>query len=167
MFSQFFINRPRFALVIAIVISIAGLISIFVLPVAQYPDITPSQISISATYPGADADTVLKSVVQPIETQVNGVKRMIYMSSTSADSGSASIVVSLDIGSDGDMNTVNVQNRVNWALPQMPDEVQRQGIIVKEKSSNMLLIITLSSPHGTKSSLDLSNYMSIYINIYF
>lgn len=164
MFSQFFINRPRFALVIAIVISIAGLISIFVLPVAQYPDITPSQISISATYPGADAVTVLKSVVQPIETQVNGVKRMIYMSSTSSDSGSASIIVSLDIGSDGDMNTVNVQNRVNWALPQMPDAVQRQGIIVKEKSSNMLLIITLSSPKETKSSLDLSNYMSIYIN---
>ena len=164
MLSQFFIDRPRFALVIAIVISIAGMISIFVLPVAQYPDITPSQISINATYPGADAVTVLKSVVQPIETQVNGVKRMLYMSSTSADSGSASIIVSLDIGSDGDMNTVNVQNRVNWALSQMPQEVQRQGIIVKEKSSNMLLIITLSSPNGTKSSLDLSNYMSIYIN---
>ena len=98
MFSFFFIDRPRFALVISIVITIAGTISIFVLPVAQYPNITPPQISITTTYPGADASTVLKSVVQPIETQVNGVKNMIYISSTSADDGSAIITVSFEIG---------------------------------------------------------------------
>jgi multidrug efflux pump len=164
MFSLFFIDRPRFALVISIVIMIAGLISIFILPVAQYPNITPPQISITTKYPGADASTVLKSVVQPIETQVNGVESMIYVSSTSADDGSANITVSFEIGTDGDMNTVNVQNRVNWAVSQLPQEVQRQGIIVKEKSSNMLLVITLSSPNGTNNSLTLSNYASIYVN---
>ncbi len=164
MFSFFFIDRPRFALVISIVITIAGTISIFVLPVAQYPNITPPQISITTTYPGADASTVLKSVVQPIETQVNGVKNMIYISSTSADDGSAIITVSFEIGTDPDMDTVNVQNRVNWASPQLPSEVQRQGTIVKEKSSNMLLVITLSSPGGSLDSLTLSNYASIYVN---
>ncbi|MFA7229726.1 MAG: multidrug efflux RND transporter permease subunit [Victivallaceae bacterium] len=160
MISKFFIEHPRFAFVIAIVITIAGLIAIKVLPVAQYPNITPSQVQISATYPGADALTVQQTVIEPIEAQVNGVKGMLYMSSISSDSGSAVTTVTFDIGSDGDMNTVNVQNRVNWATAQLPDEVKRQGVIVKEKSSNMLLVICLSSPNGTYDSLFLSNYLS-------
>ncbi len=163
MISSFFIHRPRFAFVISIVITIAGLIAIKVLPVAQYPDITPSQVAVSATYPGADAMTVQETVVEPIEAQVNGVKRMIYMSSTSADSGAASIIVTFGIGTDGDMNTVNVQNRVNWASARLPQEVTRQGIVVKEKSSNMLLVLSLYSPKGTYDSLWLNNYISLNI----
>ncbi|MCP3968276.1 MAG: multidrug efflux RND transporter permease subunit [Lentisphaerae bacterium] len=161
MISKFFIDRPRFAFVISIVIVIAGLISIRVLPIAQYPNITPSQIKITANYPGADAETVQKTVVEPIETQVNGVKRMLYMSSTSSDTGSASITVTFGIGTDGDLNTVNVQNRVNWASAQLPSEVTKRGIIVKEQSSNMLLVAALYSPDEKFSPLELSNYASI------
>ena len=114
MFSKFFIFRPRFALVISIVLTLAGLIAIKVLPVAQYPNITPGQISVSATYPGANAKTIQETVIEPIESQLNGVKDMLYISSTGTDSGSAVITVTFDIGTSGDQNTVNTQNRVNW-----------------------------------------------------
>jgi multidrug efflux pump subunit AcrB len=163
MISKFFIEHPCFAFVISIVITLAGLIAIKELPVAQYPNITPSQVSVSANYPGADATTVEQTIIAPIEAQVNGVKRMLYMSSTSSDSGSATTTVTFGIGTDGDMNTVNVQNRVNWATPHLPEEVQRQGIIVKEKSSNMLLVLSLYSPKGTYNSLWLNNYISLNI----
>ena len=119
MISQFFINRPRFAIVIAILFLFSGMIALFTLPVALYPNITPSLITVSTRYPGADAQTVLNTVVQPIESQINGVKRMIYMSSTATDDGSASIKVYFDIGTNGDENTVNTQNRVNWAQAQL------------------------------------------------
>ncbi|MCX6985847.1 MAG: multidrug efflux RND transporter permease subunit, partial [Lentisphaerae bacterium] len=163
MISKFFIDHPRFAFVISIVITIAGLISISSLPVAQYPPITPSQIQITAQYPGADAETVLKTVVEPIEAQVNGVKGMMYISSTSSDDGSAIITVTFPAGSDGDMNTVNVQNKVSIAEPKLPAEVKAQGLIVKEKSSNILLVISLYSPKGTYDPIFLSNYVNIYI----
>ncbi len=163
MFSKFFIFRPRFAIVISIVISLAGLIAIKVLPVAQYPNITPGQVQISATYPGADAETVQQTVVEPIETQLNGVKRMLYVSSTSSDSGSANITVTFGIGTDGDSNTVNTQNRVNWAESSLPEEVKRQSVTVKEKSNNMLLVMTLSSPNNTHDALFLANYALINI----
>ena len=157
MISRFFIERPRFAFVISIVITLAGLISILTLPVAQYPDITPSQISITTTYPGADAKTVQETVVQPIEAQINGVKDMLYVSSNATDTGMATITVTFDIGTDGDSNTVNTQNRVNWANAQLPEEVRRQSVIVKEKSSSMLQVIALYSPTGVYDSLFLSN----------
>lgn len=163
MISKFFIDHPRFAIVISIVISIAGFVSIYSLPVAQYPNITPSQIQITAQYPGADAETVLKTVVEPIEAQVNGVKGMMYISSTSSDDGSAVITVTFPAGSDGDMNTVNVQNKVSIAEPKLPSEVKSQGIVVKEKSSNILLVISLYSPKGTYDPIYLSNYVNIYI----
>ncbi|MDD5664327.1 MAG: multidrug efflux RND transporter permease subunit [Victivallaceae bacterium] len=163
MISKFFIEHPCFAFVISIVITLAGLIAIKELPVAQYPNITPSQVSVSVNYPGADATTVEQAIIAPIEAQVNGVKRMLCMSSTSSDSGSATTTVTFGIGTDGDMNTVNVQNRVNWATPHLPEEVQRQGIIVKEKSSNMLLVLSLYSPKGTYNSLWLNNYISLNI----
>ncbi|OGV35292.1 MAG: RND transporter [Lentisphaerae bacterium GWF2_45_14] len=163
MFSKFFIDRPRFALVISIVITIAGTISIYNLPVAQYPDITPPQVSITTSYPGASADIVQKTVVEPIESQVNGVENMIYMQSTTANDGSATITVTFEIGTDGDMNTVNVQNRVAIANPQLPEEVKRQGVTVKQKSSNMLLVINLFSPKGTYDGIYLSNYMTLNI----
>lgn len=163
MISKFFIDRPRFAFVISIVITLAGIVALFTLPVTQYPDITPGQVSISATYPGADAKTVQETVIQPIEAQVNGVKRMIYMSSTATDTGAATITVTFDIGTDGDSNTVNTQNRVNWASAQLPEEVRRQSVIVKEKSPSMLLVIAVYSPDGKYDDLFLSNYASIYL----
>ena len=163
MISRFFIERPRFAMVIALLFLLAGSIAIQMLPVTQYPNIAPSLIQVMATYPGADASTVRDTVIQPIEAQLNGVKRMLYMSSTATDNGAAVINATFDIGTDGDSNTVNVQNRVNWATAALPSEVQQQGVIVKEKSANMLLIITLTSPKGTHDALFLSNFMSIYI----
>ena len=163
MISEFFINRPRFAFVIAILIMLAGIISIFTLPVTLYPDIAPSQIEVSANYPGADARTVMDTVIQPIESQLNGVKGMMYMSSTAAEDGSATIKVYFDIGSDGDMNTVNTQNRVNWAESSLPQDVQRQGVTTKESSSSMLAIVTLYSPTEAYDAKELSNFMSIYI----
>ena len=125
MISQFFINRPRFAIVIAILFLLSGLIALFTLPITLYPNITPSVITVSTRYQGADAQTVLDTVIQPIESQINGVKRMLYMSSTATDDGSASVKVTFDIGTDGDTNTVNTQNRVNWATAQLPQEVQQ------------------------------------------
>ncbi len=163
MLSKFFIEHPRFAIVIAVLFLLAGSIAIKTLPVAQYPNISPSLISITTNYPGADAATVSDTVIQPIEAQVNGVKKMLYMSSTATDNGAAVINVTFDIGTDGDTNTVNVQNRVNWASATLPSEVQQQGVIVKEKSANMLLIIALTSPKGTHDALYLSNFMSIYV----
>jgi HAE1 family hydrophobic/amphiphilic exporter-1 len=163
MISRFFIERPKFSFVVSIVITLAGFIAMLALPVTQYPDIVPSQVQVTATYPGADAMTVQQTVVEPIEAQVNGVKDMLYMSSTSSDSGSAVTTVTFAPKTSGDMNTVNVQNRVNWASANLPDEVRRQGVIVKEKSSNMLLVICIYSPNGTYDSLFLSNYASINI----
>lgn len=163
MLSKFFIEHPRFAFVISIVIVIAGLVSIWALPVNQYPDITPSQIQISASYTGANASTITKSVIQPIETRVNGVKNMMYISSTSSDDGSAVINVTFPAGSDGDINNVNVQNLVSTAESSLPVEVTNVGVTVKEKSSNMLLVVSLYSPNGTYDSNYLINYINIYI----
>ena len=163
MFSEFFINRPKFAFVISIVITIAGLAGILNLPVAQYPNITPPQVEISARFPGASAADVEKSVIAPLETQINGVKNMLYMSSKSSNDGSASISVTFDLGTDGDKNTVNVQNRVSIATASLPEEVKRQGVTVKEKSSNMLMIVNLYSPNQSFDSNFLSNYTNINI----
>ena len=163
MFSEFFITRPRFALVISILLLLGGIIALFTLPVTLYPDIAPSQIEISANYPGADARTVMDTVIQPIESQLNGVKDMIYMSSTASEDGSAAIKVYFDIGTDGDKNTVNTQNRVNWAEASLPQDVQRQGVTTKEASSSMLAIVTVYSPAGAYEAKELSNFMSIYI----
>ena len=163
MFSEFFIGRPRFAIVISILLLLGGIIALFTLPVTLYPDIAPSQIEVSASYPGADAQTVMDTVIQPIESQLNGVKDMMYMSSTAAEDGSATIKVYFDIGTDGDKNTVNTQNRVNWAESSLPQDVQRQGVTTKESSSSMLAIVTLYSPAGAYDAKELSNFMSIYI----
>ncbi len=163
MISLFFITRPKFAFVISIVITIAGLIAIEVLPVAQYPEITPPQVQITTNYPGANAGVVEQTVVSPIETQVNGVKRMLYMSSTSANDGSATINITFEIGSDGDLNTVNSQNRVSIATPQLPEEVKRQGVSSKEQSTNMLLIVNIFSPGNSYDELFLNNYTLLNI----
>ena len=163
MISQFFINRPKFAFVISIVITLVGLIALSTLPVSMFPEITPPQITISASYPGADAETLETSVMRPIEEQVNGVEGMIYMDSTASNSGSVSITVTFESGIDQDIAMVNVQNRVSAAEPSLPEQVRRLGINVRKQSSNMLMGINLISPDGTFDEIYLSNYASNYL----
>lgn len=163
MISQFFINRPKFAFVISIVITLVGLIALSTLPVSMFPEITPPQITISASYPGADAETLETSVMRPIEEQVNGVEGMIYMDSTASNSGHVSITVTFESGIDQDIAMVNVQNRVSAAEPSLPQQVRRLGINVRKQSSNMLMGINLISPDGTFDEIYLSNYASNYL----
>jgi multidrug efflux pump subunit AcrB len=159
--SSVFIHRPRLALVISLVISLAGIIALDSLPVAQFPDIVPPQVQVSASYPGASADAVEQSVAQVIEAQVNGVDRMIYMKSTSAGDGSYTLTVSFEVGTDPDLDTVNVTNRVNQALSQLPPEVQRNGVTTQKQSSALLQVIAVYSPKGSRDALFLSNYAKI------
>ena len=163
MLSGFFIDRPKFALVISIVFLIAGGIAINLIPVAEFPDITPPQVQVTTTYPGASADVVEQSVAAPIEAQVNGVDGMLYMSSRSSNSGSYELTVTFEVGTDPDIAAVNVQNRVTIASAQLPQEVRDQGVTTQKQSANMLLVINLSSPEGSKDALFLSNYASIYM----
>ena len=161
MISAVFIRRPRLAFVISIVISIAGLIAYGALPVSQFPDIVPPQVSVSAAYPGADAAAVEQSVGQIIEQAVNGVDKMIYMKSSSGADGSYSLAVSFEVGTSPDLNAVNVSNRVNQVIAQLPPEVQRLGVTVKKKSSALLQVVVLHSPNGSKDALFLSNFATI------
>ncbi len=131
------------------------------MPVAQYPDIVPPQVSVTTIYPGANSAVVDATVAQPIEAQVVGVDKMIYMKSTSGDDGSYTLTGSFELGTDPDINTVNVNNRVQIALSQLPPEVQRQGVTVKKKSSAMLAVVTLYSPKHTHDPLFMSNYVTI------
>lgn len=163
MFSNFFIERPRFAFVISIVIVLAGLIALYALPVAQYPEITPPQVQVTASYPGASAEVVEATVAQPIEAQVNGVEDMLYMSSTSSNNGTYTLTVTFQVGTDADLAAVNVQNRVALATPQLPEEVTRQGVSVKKQSTSMLMVISMLSPEDTYDKLFLSNYASINV----
>lgn len=161
MFSAFFIYRPKFALVISLVITIAGILGYIALPVAQFPEITPPVVNVSATYTGANSEVLEETVAAPIEAQVNGVDDMIYMSSNSTNSGNYSLNVTFNVGTDPDIATVNVQNRVSQATSQLPSEVTKNGVTVQKASTNMLLVITLYSPNGTYDEVFLSNYASI------
>jgi hydrophobe/amphiphile efflux-1 (HAE1) family protein len=159
--SSLFIRRPRLAFVVSTVITIAGLLAMSVLPVAQFPDIVPPQVRVTATYPGASAQAVEEAVAQVIEAQVNGVENMIYMKSTSGGDGSYALTVSFEVGSNPDLNTVNVNNRVNQAMAQLPVEVQRQGVNTKKQSSSLLQVVAIYSPKGTRDGLFLSNFATI------
>ena len=163
MISKFFISRPKFAFVISILIVIAGSIAIYSLPVAQYPEITPPQVSISTTYPGASAQTVAETVITPIEQQVNSVEDKIYFESTSSSDGSANITVSFNVGSDPNMNTVNTQNKVSIAMSDLPAEVVQEGVTVEQQSSEILLMVCVYSDNDIYDDLYLNNYA--YINI--
>lgn len=163
MFSDIFISRPRLALVISIVITLAGLIALTRIPVAQFPEIVPPQIQVSTAYPGASADVVEQTVAQPIEAQVIGVDGMIYMKSTSASDGTYSLSVTFSVGTDPDLATVKVQNRVSLAEPQLPAEVRAQGLDIKKKSSALLQVVTMVSPDGSRDQLFLANYANISV----
>ena len=163
MISKTFINRPKLALVISIVITLAGLISLGVLPVNMYPEITPPQVQVTAVYPGASAQVVEESVIRPIEEKINGVEDMLYIESTAANNGTAVITVYFKVGTDDDMAQVNVQNRVALAEAGLPEEVKRQGVTVMKQSSNMLLGITLFSEEQSLNDIFLSNYATNYL----
>ena len=158
MFSKFFIDRPRFAAVIAIVMSLAGVICAWNLPVALYPEITPPEIHIDVMYPGASADVVSKIVGIPIENAVNGVEGMIYMSSTSSD-GRYSLAVTFESGTDPDIAQVKVQNRLQQATGQLPSEVTRQGFTVRSGSSSILGVLSFISEDDSMTSNDLNDYV--------
>lgn len=160
MFSKFFIERPRFAIVIAIVMSLAGLIAIFTLPVAMYPEITPPQVTVFADYTGASAETVANTVAIPIEKEINGVDNMMYMNSSSYNSGRYQLDISFEIGTDPDLAQVKVQNRVQKAINSLPDEVQARGVNVVRRSSEILGFLQAISPNGTHDRNFLNNYVT-------
>ncbi len=157
-FSYFFIERPVFASVLSIAIVLVGLLSLFTLPLTQYPPIAPPTIVVSTIFPGADAETVMDTVATPLEQEINGVEHMLYLSSTSSDTGSMNLTVTFEPGTDADMAQVLVQNRVALALAKLPEEVQRQGVSVKKSSPDLSLVINLISPDGRYDSDYLSNY---------
>ncbi|RWO10964.1 MAG: multidrug efflux RND transporter permease subunit [Mesorhizobium sp.] len=161
MISKFFIERPVLANVIAILMVVIGVISLFALPVAQYPDVVPPTVSVTTRYPGASARAVIDTVALPIEQQVNGVEGMIYMQSYAASDGTYNLTVTFAIGTDLDQAQVRVQNRVSSALATLPQAVQVQGVTVQQKSTSILEIVTLTSPNGEYDSLYLANYATI------
>ncbi len=158
MFSKFFIDRPRFAVVVSIIMVIIGLLAVYVLPVAQYPEITPPQIVVSTTYPGANASVLAETVAVPIENAVNGVDNMMYMSSSSDDNGSYKLTVTFDVGTDPDIAQVQIQNRLQQVNSELPEEVIQYGLDVKIQNNNMLAMLVLQSPRHTYDELFLSNY---------
>src|SRR5208282_3308531 len=163
MISRFFIDRPIFAVVLSVVFVLAGGVAVFTLPVAQYPEVTPPTVQVTALYPGANSMTLQDTVAAPIEAQVSGVEGMMYMSSQCTNDGTYSLTVTFKAGMNSDMAQVLVQNRVSLALPVIPALVQNQGITVKKMSPNTLMIVNLISPNNEHDALFLSNYATIYI----
>jgi multidrug efflux pump subunit AcrB len=151
--SQFFIDRPIFATVLSLVITIVGGLALLSLPIAQYPDIVPPTVQVSATFPGANAKTIAETIAAPIEQQVNGVENMLYMSSQSASDGSYALTITFKLGTNLDTAQVLVQNRVNLALPILPEDVRRTGVSVNKQSSSMILCVNLISPDDSRDEL--------------
>jgi multidrug efflux pump len=162
-FSKFFIERPIFATVIAIIVCLAGLVAMTALPVEQYPTITPVQVTVSATYPGADSQTLADSVAAPVEAQINGVDNMLYMTSTSSSNGQLMLTVYFTLNTDPDIAQVQVQNRVNLALPQLPEAVVQQGVSVQKKASSIMMLIGIFAEGERYSSDYIANYTNVYV----
>src|SRR5512135_3651502 len=162
-FSKFFIERPIFATVVSLIIVIGGLVAMVSLPVEQYPTITPVTVQVTTTYPGADSKTVGDSVAAPIEAQINGVDNMIYMTSTSSNTGQLTITVYFTLNTDPDIAQVQVQNRVNLAMPQLPDAVKQFGVSVQKKSASTLMIIAVTNKDGRYSPDYVRTYSQVYI----
>lgn len=163
MISAFFIDRPVASTVVALIMLLLGAISLPVLPVEQYPEIAPPNVQITASYPGADPATIVDTVTTPIEQEVNGVEGMIYMKSTTDQTGRVSINVTFELGTDPDLAVVYTQNRVSAAEARLPQEVRSRGITVKKQSPSLLMVATLLSPDQSFDFLSLSNYTTLYI----
>src|ERR671939_1123415 len=163
MLARFFIDRPVLAWVISIVIVLLGGIAAALLPIAQYPDVTPPTVRVTANYPGADARVVADTVAAPIEQQVNGVEDMLYMVSQSNNDGSYQLTVTFEPGVNLNFAQVLVQNRVNLALPQLPDVVKATGVTTRKRSPDILLLVSINSPDGSRDNLYLSNYATLQV----
>src|SRR5205807_4688297 len=163
MFARFFIERPIFAWVLSLVIILIVGVAVLFLPIDQYPPITPPTVTVSASYPGANAQVVANTIAAPIEQQVNGVENMMYMSSQSTNDGNYVLTITFEIGTDLNTAQLLVQNRVALAIPQLPAQVQLQGVSTKKRSPNILFAISLISPDGRYSDLYLSNYATIHV----
>ena len=161
--SRFFVDRPVFAAVISIIIVIGGLAAMRALPIEQYPELVPPQVQVAATYPGASAETLAQTVSAPIEQQINGVEDMIYMTSSNSSTGSATITVTFQSGTDPDQATINVNNRVQQAVSSLPSEVQRLGVTVTKQSSSILAVATMSSTDPRYDATYVSNYALLYV----
>ncbi|HKE48914.1 MAG TPA: efflux RND transporter permease subunit, partial [Rhodanobacteraceae bacterium] len=161
--SHFFIDRPIFSSVLSIVVVVGGLVAMVGLPIAQFPDIAPPTITVTATYPGASADIVAQNVAAPIEQQVNGADHMMYMQSTSSSTGNMTLTGFFEIGTDPSLAQVDVQNRVNLALPLLPDAVQRTGVSVQKRSGAFMMVIAVYSPEGRYDAQYIGNYANLYV----
>ena len=163
MISHFFIDRPIFATVLSIVITLTGAIAVFSLPIAQYPQITPPAVQVTIAYPGASAQVVADTVAAPIEQQVNGVEGMLYMSSQMGNDGTYSLTVTFEVGTDLNTALVMVQNRVALAMPLLPTSVQNQGITIRKRTPDILMVINFFSPDGRYDNIYLSNFATINV----
>src|SRR5437016_11116224 len=161
MISRFFIDRPIFAAVLSIFITLAGGIALLSLPIAQYPPITPPAVAVTIQYPGASAQVLADTVAAPIEQQVNGVEGMLYMSSQMGNDGTYSLTVTFDVGTDVKTALIKVQNRVSLAMQQLPTQVQNQGITIRKKTPDILMIVNFFSPDDRHDDVYLSNYAVI------
>jgi multidrug efflux pump len=161
--TKFFITRPIFASVLSIIIVLAGLAAALQLPIAQYPQIAPPTVLITATYPGASAETLSKTVAAPIEEQLSGVEGLLYFNSSADSSGTLTITATFEVGVDIDQATFNVSNRVNIATPRLPDEVRRTGLVVQKRSNDILLVVMITDKQKKYDTLYLSNYATLNI----
>lgn len=160
---RFFVDRPIFAAVLSIVITLVGALAYWALPVAQYPEVAPPTVIVTASYPGADAQTLAETVATPLEQEINGVERMLYVSSSSTSDGRVQITITFELGTDLDKSQVLVQNRVNSALPRLPEDVRRQGIIARKQSPDLTLAVQFFSPDGSRDVAYLANFVTLQV----